>query len=237
MVAGDRQHISQMPFFDPTPQRRVVAVDLVARYPVRSGTGLKRTFDHAPSQFRLGGELGRLRNLRSAKASGVGHPILGKVKLTVDQRRSQAAGVAEKHAHLAVLDATGGTRVLALDPHRMHALLQKTRLVDDRHALLLVQRFQRIGAHLVPRTIRIPNRTVQQMLHPVRSRFAHPLRQLPAVLALATAQKTLKIRQAQGTRLRPRKQIRDPIVRTQQLPIPSKLPLRHLNRTENQTQS
>jgi hypothetical protein len=39
----------------------------------------------------------------------------------------------------------------------------------------------------------IPTRPVQQMLHSVGSRFPHPLRQLPAVLALAVTQQTLKI--------------------------------------------
>ena len=81
--------------------------------------------------------------------------------------------------------------ILALHARRVVALLQETRLIDDQHRVRTVQLFQRITPHPVPHLIGIPPCPVQQVLDRIGSPFAHPLSQLPTVLALATTQQTL----------------------------------------------
>src|SRR5271157_1662981 len=65
------------------------------------------------------------------------------------------------------------------------------------------------------------------MLHRIRRRFAHPLGQLPAVLALTAAQQALQIRKAPRTGFRTRKQLRDQPMRPQQLTLPSRQTFLH----------
>src|SRR5271166_3868485 len=65
------------------------------------------------------------------------------------------------------------------------------------------------------------------MLHRVGGRFAQPLGQLPAVLALASAQQTLHIAQTARSQLRTRKQPCDQAMRPQQLTLPSRPTLLH----------
>src|ERR1035437_3044644 len=65
------------------------------------------------------------------------------------------------------------------------------------------------------------------MLDRIRRRFAHPLGQLPAVLALTAAQQALQIRKAPRTGFRTRKQLRDQPMRPQQLALPSRQTFLH----------
>ena len=123
--------------------------------------------------------------------------------------RTKAAGVqcratraiAEKHAGLAVLDASRRASVLPLHPRRVTALLQKSCLIDDQNSIRAAQLFQHVIAKLIPRRSCIPTSTVQQILHTVWRRLSGPLRQLPAVFPLTAAQQALSIRQTARTRL------------------------------------
>ncbi len=81
--------------------------------------------------------------------------------------------------------------VLALDTRRVQTLLQKTRLIDDQNCIWTAQLFHNVMAQFIPRSVCIPTGPVQQMLHAIRSRFLHPLSQLPAILALTAAQQAL----------------------------------------------
>src|ERR1039457_3511834 len=135
--------------------------------------------------------------------------------------------LAEKHANLAVLDAPSRAAILTLYTRRMLTLLQKTRLIDDEYRLPTVQFFHYITAYPVARLFCIPARSVQKMLDRIRRRFAHPLGQLPAVLALTAAQQALQIRKAPRTGFRTRKQLRDQPMRPQQLALPSRQTFLH----------
>src|SRR5271165_6841660 len=195
--------------------------------PGRSGARIECALDHAPRQLRLGGKLDRLRNPGLPAAFSILSPLLRKVKFPVHQCRALVRAIAEKYADLAVLDAPRRAAILTLHTRRMLTLLQKTRLIDDEYRLPTVQFFHYITAYPVARLICIPARPVQQMLHRIRRRFAHPLGQLPAVLALTAAQQALQIRKAPRTGFRTRKQLRDQPMRPQQLTLPSRQTFLH----------
>src|SRR5208283_5116161 len=158
-----------------------------------------------PRQLRLGGKRHSLRNSCLTATLWILRPLLRNVEFAVHQCRTLFTPIAEKHAHLAVLDAPSRAAILTLHTRRMLTLLQKTRLLDDEYRLPTVQFFHYITAYPVVRLFCIPARSVQKMLHRIRRRFAHPLGQLPAVLALTAAQQALQIRKAPRTGFRTRK--------------------------------
>jgi hypothetical protein len=88
-----------------------------------------------------------------AATLGIDSPLFGKIQITIQQRRTLVAGVAEKHANLAVLDAPRRAGVLALDPDRMLALLQKARLIGNQHRIWTAQLFQHVIAQPIPRRV------------------------------------------------------------------------------------
>jgi len=62
-------------------------------------------------------------------------PLLRNVEFAVHQCRAFVTAIAEKHADLAVLDASGRAGILALDTRRVAAFLQKNRLIDDQDSI------------------------------------------------------------------------------------------------------
>jgi len=75
---------------------------------------------------------------------------------------------------LAILDASGGSGVLALHPTGLVALRQQASLVEHQHRLLIAQVFDYLGAQIIAYQIGLPVRSRQKVLHPsgVRSRAA-----------------------------------------------------------------
>src|SRR5271166_3413477 len=205
LVRGHGQHIGHLPPLQEPAQLAVVAVNLVGCNPGRRSARIQGAPDHAPRQLRLGGKLNRLWDLGRTTALAVLCPLTGNVECAVHQRRALVRAIAEKHANLAVLDAPRRAAILTLHTRRMLTLLQKTRLIDDEYRLPTVQFFHYITAYPVARLFCIPARSVQKMLDRIRRRFAHPLGQLPAVLALTAAQQALQIRKAPRTGFRTRK--------------------------------
>jgi len=67
---------------------------------------------------------------------------------------------------LAILDASGGSRVLALQPTGLAALLQQASLVEHQHRLLIAQVFDYLGAQIIAYQIGLPVRSRQKVLHP-----------------------------------------------------------------------
>src|ERR1035437_3763034 len=215
LIRSHRQHIRHLPSLQEPAQFAIVAVHLVGGNPSRSGARIQCPPDHAPRQLRLGGKLHRLRNPGLPAAFSILSPLLRNVKLPVHQRRAFVRAIAKKYADLAVLDAPRRAAILTLHTRRMLTLLQKTRLIDDEYRLPTVQFFHSIPAYPVARLFCIPARSVEKMLDRIRRRFAHPLGQLPAVLALTAAQQALQIRKAPRTGFRTRKQLRDQPMRPQ----------------------
>src|SRR5271166_5415939 len=199
LIRSHGQHIGHLPSLQEPAQFAIVAVHLVGGNPGRSGARIQGSPDHAPRQLRLGGKLHSLRNSCLTATLWILRPLLRNVEFAVHQCRTLFTPIAEKHANLAVLDAPRRAAILTLHTRRMLTLLQKTRLVDDQNRIWTAQLFHNVMAQLIPRSVCIPTSPVQPMLHPIRSRFLHPLSQLPAILALTAAQQALQIRKAPRT--------------------------------------
>jgi site-specific DNA recombinase len=163
----DRQHVGQVVVLQPGAQAGVAAVDLIGGHPPGRHLGGHGPLQHGLGELRLGLEANTLGDVRLGAASGVGGPFLGQVQLPVDQRPPLAAGVGEEDADLAVLDAPGGPRILALHPGRLGALLEEPGLIHHQHPARVAQVLDHIGTHVITQRIGVPAGGRQQPLHPI----------------------------------------------------------------------
>ena len=104
-------------------------------------------------------------------------PALGQIERPVDQDMTVAAGIAEKDADLAVFDAPGRARVLALHAHRLRALLDEPGLIEHQHGTHIAEMFNPIRAQIIAHLIGIPAHPGKEILNPIRARIAGRLRQ------------------------------------------------------------
>ena len=227
MAALDRQHVRHVALLQPAAQPSVTAIHLVAGHPGDRDLGLQRPLEHAPSQLRLGVEADSIWDGSLPAARPIPQPALGQIQLPVDQGMPVAAGIGQEHPHLAVLDPPGRTRVLALDPSRLGALLEEPGLVHDQHRARIAEVLHNIAAQVIPDPVWVPAGVIEQPLHPIWGRRPGLLGQLPAVLALDTGQQATQERPCPATDLHPAEPRRDPLAQRLQLSRPS-LDLRDL---------
>jgi hypothetical protein len=96
-------------------------------------------------------------------------PGLRQIEPPVDQRLTKAAGIGQKHPHLAVLDPSSRAGILPRHPNRMAALFQEARFIDNEHVSRITQRFDDIAANFIAQHIFIPPAAAQKRLHPIRT--------------------------------------------------------------------
>src|SRR4051794_31999137 len=113
-----------------------------------------------------------------------------------------AAGVAKENADLAVLDAPCRAGVLAVDPGRLGALLEKAGLIQHQDRGGVTQVLDHVGAQIIAERIGVPVNAREELLHAVRGVVAGRLGEVPAVLPLQGGQQALKISQGASARLR-----------------------------------
>src|SRR4051794_41570398 len=117
-----------------------------------------------------------------------------------------AAGVAKEDADLAVLDAPRRAGVLAVDPGRLGALLEKASLIQHQDRVVVTQVLDHIGAQIIAQIIAqrigVPVNAREELLHAVWRGVAGRLGEVPAVLPLQGSQQALKISQGASARLR-----------------------------------
>src|SRR4051794_11461713 len=112
-----------------------------------------------------------------------------------------SALVSEKDPDLTVLDASGGAAILALHTDAPLALFEKAGFIHNQHATGISQVLAHVGLQVIPHRICFPDGSSQQMLKAVGARITGLLGQLPTVLALDRAKKSLQISQCLSTRL------------------------------------
>ena len=93
------------------------------------------------------------------------------------------AGVAEQNAKLTIFNAARRPALLPFDAHRLRALLEQARLIDDQDCVGIGQVLDHVGAQVVPHSVGIPVSRVEQTLHTVGGCFTKLLRAVPAVFA------------------------------------------------------
>jgi hypothetical protein len=116
LFGSDRQDVAAPVPLRPAPDDMVGAIDAVSGDPGKRNTGLARPLQHRQAELGLGGEDNLRGDARRAPAVFVLGPGGGQVERAVDQRLTVAAGIAEEHADLAVLDPPGSAAVLPLHP-------------------------------------------------------------------------------------------------------------------------
>ena len=126
------------------------------------------------------------------QAVGIVRPVLRQIKRPVDEGMAVARHIGREHPNLAIGDLARRPRVLARNPARRLALLQKAGLVDDKDRLRVGERFQRVLAHDVAQRIRVPPAAAQDRLLPPRAGITDRFRAHPARLAWLVPQKPVE---------------------------------------------
>ena len=106
---------------------------------------------------------------------------------------TMAAGIGEKDADLAGLDAPGSAGILALHAYGLIAFLEKAGLIEHQHGLRVTEMLNRIGPQVIAHRISIPVHAREKILHAVWCGVTGRFRQVPAVLALERRQQPLEI--------------------------------------------
>jgi hypothetical protein len=81
-------------------------------------------------------------------------------------------GVGQIHRDLRVLNPPGGPGVLALGPDGAAALLHITGLIDHQHRARVTEVLHHIIAQVIAHPVGVPDRPLQQVLHPIWCRVA-----------------------------------------------------------------
>src|SRR6185503_11185046 len=121
--------------------------------------------------------------IRRAQASRVLGPVLREVELAVDEGVPLVGHVGGEYPDLTIGDLAGRARVLAANPARGLALLEKARLVDDQHGILLSQGLERIVTHKIAQRIGLPPAPIEERLLAPGTRIPGGFRSHPSGLA------------------------------------------------------
>jgi hypothetical protein len=106
---------------------------------------------------------------------------------------SLRTGIAEEDPDLAVIDAACGARVLALDPARVLAFLEKTGLIENRDPVWIVEMLDDQASEFVADIVGFPDSAVKQMLDAIGIVMADIFGQLPSILSFDGTEQSFKI--------------------------------------------
>lgn len=188
MVAGDREHVAELPPLQGGAQVRVVAIDLVAGHPLGRYSRVQGALDHLLGKLGLGREDHILRNGGLAAPLRGTRPGLGQVERAVDGSMPVPGGVSEIDDDLGVLDSPGGAGVLALHSHGVGSFLQVPGLVGHQHGLIVGQVFQHERTQVVTDEVGVPFGSAEQVLQAIWAGIPSMLGDRPAVLAWQVCQ-------------------------------------------------
>ncbi len=198
--AGHGQHIGIAMRFQPGAQVQVAPVDRIGHHPGDGEVSLEDPLHHLQRQFRLGLETDGVRNACGSAALAIFHPGKRQIEFSVDEAMSRRRHIAQKHAHLTVLDLPAGAAVLHLDAGRLAAALGEAALVDHYNGIARAELLQDVATQVLTHETRIPDGAREQAVHAVRGGFPGVFGQLPAIFAFNAAQDPLQISQGTTTR-------------------------------------
>lgn len=134
-----------------------------------------------------------IRDVRFSTTGQIVDPLLGQEEFAVDQCCSVRGGIGEKHADLAVVDASGSAAVLAFDASGLGAFFEEASFVDDQDSLTGAEVIENVGAQVVAHLIGVPVSSGEQALDAVGGGFAEAFGDLPAVLAFDGAEESVEV--------------------------------------------
>jgi len=185
-----------------------------------AGTPASSALQHGLRQLGLRREGDVVGDPGGATAVAIVGPAGGEVQGPVQEGVPARPGVGEEDPDLRVRRAPRRAAVLRLHARRLVALLQEPGLVDHQHALRVAQVLHHVGAQVVAHRVRVPRRAIEELLEAIRRRVARRLGELPAVLALDTAQQPAQVGRRMPPRLRPREPRPDPPHRRREVLVP-----------------
>jgi hypothetical protein len=192
-LAGDRQDIDLRLGFQPHPHPAIIPIHAIARHRLGGYTSCERALQHLSRQLRLGRRAPVLGNARLPATVAVVGPLLRQIELPMQQGVPELAGITQKAADLAVLNASSRATILPGDARRLAAFFEKTGFVNHQQGLRVVQMLEDIAVQFFANSLGGPQRTAQQVLKAIRHGVVADLGQPPAVLALSRAQQPAQI--------------------------------------------
>jgi hypothetical protein len=123
----------------------------------------------------------------------VGGPLLRQIELAVQQGMAVPARITQKDPDLAVLDLAGRAAIWPGHAGRVLPCFQKSRLVDDQHAVRVPQMLDHIAAQLIAHGLGLPQGAAQQVLKAIGRGIAGHFGQWPAVWYNATEESLPRI--------------------------------------------
>src|SRR4029434_2598147 len=114
--------------------------------------------------------------------SWIGAPLLGQIQTTIQKDMAPARRIAQKCAHLAILDLARRAAVLSFHSHRVAPLFQKASLIDHTDPFFIPKLLDDEALQHTTCPLCFPLTLIQQSLQPIGSWLADRFRYLPAVL-------------------------------------------------------
>lgn len=131
-VRAHGKHMRLVPLLKHHAQALVRTIERVGQNIGTGNAGVEGGRDQVTGDLRLGHETLAVRNCGCGATHVVLRPVVRQIQPPIDQRVAEAAGIAEEHADLAVLDAPRRAGILPPDADRVRSLLQKPRFIDDK---------------------------------------------------------------------------------------------------------
>ena len=135
------------------------------------------------------------RNAGLPAALTIVRPFLGQIEFPIEQRMAQRAGIAQKHADLAVVHFPDRALYCRATPDRVAAFFGEPSFVEDQHAVGIAEMLPDISVQLVSDASVSHWAPAQQALEAVGSQLSADFRDLPAVLALGLTEQAAQIGQ------------------------------------------
>src|SRR5262245_64115661 len=98
--------MSPLVFFQPQPQRPIIAIDTIARHPSGWDTPVKGPPQHLLRQLRLGGKGALVWNPCGLATRLVPGPFLGQIEVPIQQEMALESRVGQKYPTLTIFHAT-----------------------------------------------------------------------------------------------------------------------------------
>ena len=129
-------------------------------------------------------------------------PAHGQIQFAIQEGVAFRAGVSEEHPDLAIFQVARRAAMLPGHPCGLFATLAKTRFVDHQDRVRITQALQDVGTQIIAHQVCIPDRAVEQALHPIGAALSGVFGELPPIFPFDGTHDAFEVRQGSPTRFR-----------------------------------
>ena len=164
---------------DAGAERAVGTVGRIGQHDAARDAGRERGLDLGERDLGFGLELHRVGNMNLAPSRRVVGPFLGQIQTIGDRQARRMIGDRERHRDLAIVRLAQPPAILPRHAHRMRALLDEARVVDDPSldATLGLDRrrdeLAHFGQHVLVRPCRLTDEMQERLMFRRRARGGH----------------------------------------------------------------